>query len=199
MWLFSVMVRTQQTAQTKALKAQHTQQGVTLNKPLQISLISLAQPLLSDTQATSTTILKCLKPHYFFLPRIQVNGAFNTLENGLKKMRFRWTDSLGFFYGWKVDCCKNICGFNNIRIRADMACALLEAISPIKHLISTARVIPNPSNQEVQNIFYKTLLAILAVLSYYPNSKITCQDLLSPFLNLSLHFAPETTQDKLSS
>ena len=80
-----------------------------------------------------------------------------------------------------------------------MACALLEAISPIKHLISTARVIPNPSNQEVQNIFYKTLLAILAVLSYYPNSKITCQDLLSPFLNLRLHFAPETTQDKLSS
>lgn len=83
------MVRIQQTAQTKVLKAQHTQQGVTLNKPLQISLISLAQPLLSDTQATSTTILKCLKPHYFFLPRIQVNGAFNTLENGLKKMRFR--------------------------------------------------------------------------------------------------------------
>ena len=37
------------------------------------------------------------------------------------------------------------------------------------------------------------------MLVYYSNSKITRQDLLSPLLNLRLHFAPETIQDPLSS
>lgn len=76
------MARTQQTAQTKALKAQHTQHGVTLNKQLQISLISLAQLLLSDTRATSTRNLKCLNPHTFFAP--------DSNEWGLKHSRERF-------------------------------------------------------------------------------------------------------------
>ena len=146
------MVQTEQTAQTKALKAQHTQQGVTLNKPLQINLISLAQPLLSDTQATSTTILNCLKPHKFFYPGFKGVGPLTLWRTVSKRCDFgeqiRWV-----FYGRKVDCCKNICGFKNIRIRVDMTRALVEAISPIKHLISTGSVILNHFNQEVQNIF----------------------------------------------